>query len=177
MESNNIAGGEKRPKYSYDLIIITLLSIIIFIISANYDILETVVGFTHKHEGWQLDELITVLLFLVLVLTFYSLKRWRELVVVNREMEQKNNELRRAFGEIKQLKGIFPICASCKKIRDDKGYWHQVELYIRDHTDAEFSHGLCSECMSKLYPEVADQGDSLKKLNNLGNRGVTNTGK
>lgn len=45
------------------------------------------------------------------------------------------------------------ICASCKKIRDDKGYWEQVEVYIRDHSEAEFSHGLCPECMKKLYPD------------------------
>ncbi len=46
-----------------------------------------------------------------------------------------------------------PICASCKKIRDDQGYWQQVEVYIRDHSDAEFSHGICPDCMAELYPK------------------------
>jgi len=46
-----------------------------------------------------------------------------------------------------------PICAGCKRIRDDKGYWHQVEAYISDHSEAAFSHGLCAECLAKLYPE------------------------
>jgi len=56
--------------------------------------------------------------------------------------------------ENKTLKGFLPICASCKKIRDDKGYWNQIESYIRDHSEAEFSHGICPECIEKLYPEL-----------------------
>ena len=51
------------------------------------------------------------------------------------------------------LRGILPICAHCKKIRDDQGYWSQAEVYVRDHTEAEFSHGICPECIEKLYPE------------------------
>jgi hypothetical protein len=55
--------------------------------------------------------------------------------------------------ENKRLKGILPICARCKKIRDDKGYWEEVATYIRDHSEAEFSHGICPDCMAELYPE------------------------
>ena len=61
-------------------------------------------------------------------------------------------ELQKTLAEVKTLKGIIPICTSCKKIRDDKGYWNQVEAYIRDHSDAEFTHGICQECVEKLYP-------------------------
>jgi transcriptional regulator with GAF, ATPase, and Fis domain len=61
-------------------------------------------------------------------------------------------ELQKALKQVKQLSGLLPICASCKKIRDDKGYWNQIESYIRDHSEAEFSHGICPECMKKLYP-------------------------
>ena len=63
-------------------------------------------------------------------------------------------ELNIAIDEIKTLKGIIPICASCKKIRDDKGYWSQIELYIKNHTEADFSHSICPECAKKLYPEI-----------------------
>jgi DNA-binding NtrC family response regulator len=63
-------------------------------------------------------------------------------------------QLERSLKEIKQLRGILPICASCKKIRDDKGYWTQVEVYISDHSDTEFSHGICPDCAHKLYPEL-----------------------
>jgi len=60
-------------------------------------------------------------------------------------------ELQNSLAEIKMLSGLLPICASCKKIRDDKGYWNQIEGYIQTHSDAKFSHGMCPECSDKLY--------------------------
>jgi len=62
--------------------------------------------------------------------------------------------------EIKTLRGIIPICSSCKNVRDDKGYWQQVEAYIRDRSEADFSHGICPECMEKLYPEFVQKSRS-----------------
>lgn len=62
--------------------------------------------------------------------------------------------LEKALGEVKTLRGILPICSFCKKIRDDKGYWDQVEVYVRDRTDADFSHSICPDCMAKHYPEI-----------------------
>jgi PAS domain S-box-containing protein len=64
-------------------------------------------------------------------------------------------ELQSAIQQIKTLKGIVPICASCKKIRDDKGFWEGVEIYVSKHTDARFSHGLCPDCIKRLYPELS----------------------
>lgn len=64
-------------------------------------------------------------------------------------------ELQEALDKVKTLSGFLPICASCKKIRDDQGYWNQVEEYIQKHSQAEFSHGICPDCMRSLYPEVA----------------------
>jgi hypothetical protein len=61
---------------------------------------------------------------------------------------------------IKRLQGMLPICASCKKIRDDKGYWNRIENYIAEHSEAEFTHGLCPDCMKKLY------GNSLSEDSN-----------
>jgi methyl-accepting chemotaxis protein len=69
------------------------------------------------------------------------------------EREELIAELREALAKVRTLSGMLPICASCKKIRDDKGYWTQIESYVRDHSEAEFSHGLCPECAKKLYPE------------------------
>ena len=66
--------------------------------------------------------------------------------------EKLIRELREALENIKTLKGLLPICASCKKIRDDKGYWNQIETYVATHSEAEFSHGLCPTCAEKLYP-------------------------
>jgi hypothetical protein len=70
------------------------------------------------------------------------------------ERENLIVELKDALKKVKMLKGLFPICASCKKIRDDKGYWNQIESYIRDHSEAEFSHGICPECAKKLYSDL-----------------------
>lgn len=72
---------------------------------------------------------------------------------VEREQEDLIQKLKDAFSEVKTLSGLLPICASCKKVRDDKGYWHQIEKYIERHSKAEVSHGLCRECARKLYPE------------------------
>lgn len=69
------------------------------------------------------------------------------------EQEKLYQELKDALGKVKVLSGMLPICASCKKIRDDKGYWKQIEAYIQDHSEAEFSHGICPECAKKLYPD------------------------
>ena len=63
-----------------------------------------------------------------------------------------HTKLKSALEEIRLLRGILPICCHCKKIRDDKGYWTQVETYIRDHSEAEFSHGICPDCVEKFYP-------------------------
>jgi PAS domain S-box-containing protein len=69
------------------------------------------------------------------------------------ERERLIVDLQEALGKVKILSGLLPICASCKRIRDDAGYWTQVEVYIRDHTDVQFSHGICPECAKKLYPD------------------------
>ncbi len=69
------------------------------------------------------------------------------------ELENVVVELQQALRQVRKLSGFLPICASCKKIRDDKGYWQQIEQYITDHSEALFSHGLCPGCAKKLYPQ------------------------
>jgi PAS domain S-box-containing protein len=68
-------------------------------------------------------------------------------------LEKERDNLLQALKEIKTLAGLLPICSSCKKIRDDKGYWNQIESYISEHSKAEFSHGICPECARRLYPD------------------------
>jgi PAS domain S-box-containing protein len=69
------------------------------------------------------------------------------------EREQLLSELQQALANVKTLSGLLPICANCKKIRDDKGYWNQIESYISEHSEAVFSHGICPECTKQLYPD------------------------
>lgn len=79
------------------------------------------------------------------------------LIVAMDELEKKNLQLEQSLSEVKTLRGILPICSSCKKIRDDKGYWNQVEHYFKEHTDVQFSHGLCPDCSRKLYPSMFNE--------------------
>ncbi|MFZ2630494.1 MAG: response regulator transcription factor [Desulfosalsimonadaceae bacterium] len=79
-------------------------------------------------------------------------------------LADKIAELGRALSQIKTLRGIVPICANCKKIRNDAGYWQQVEVYIHNHTEADFTHGICPECMKTLYPEFTqDEAERQEK--------------
>jgi len=70
------------------------------------------------------------------------------------ERERLIGELQDALSNVKTLSGLLPICAACKKIRDDSGYWNQIESFVRAHTEAEFSHGICPECMRTIYPDI-----------------------
>jgi PAS domain-containing protein len=72
------------------------------------------------------------------------------------ELRRTIDDLGRALSEVKRLSGLLPICAHCKKVRDDKGYWSQVEEYLEAHSEATFSHGICPECLRMLYPQFAE---------------------
>lgn len=106
----------------------------------------TIVGFYSSPPGGELWKVLanrTLALFAVWVVAVLSIQR--------RNMHE---EKEKALQEVKILSGFLPICASCKKIRDDQGYWNQIESYIRDHSEAEFSHGICPDCAKKLYPDL-----------------------
>lgn len=70
-------------------------------------------------------------------------------------LREKNKELKKAMDEIVELSGLLPICSSCKNIRDDKGYWNQIESYLSEKSGIEFSHSICPDCAKKLYPKYA----------------------
>jgi PAS domain S-box-containing protein len=79
------------------------------------------------------------------------------------ERGQLLHELQLALSNVKTLSGLVPICSCCKKIRDDRGYWTQVERYLAQHTGAQFSHGICPDCMKELYPEYTE-GNGMEHL-------------
>jgi len=109
--------------------------------------------------------------FLIVVFLLSSVRSWgyelarrveERTALLAKEIEERKRteaerevviaELRDALSNVKHLRGLLPICASCKRIRDDQGYWNDVEEYIRKHTEADFTHGICPDCMNKLYP-------------------------
>jgi two-component system, response regulator PdtaR len=81
-----------------------------------------------------------------------------EMAFWKHEMEESRRklalELKEALAKVKMLSGLLPICATCKKIRNDEGYWEQIEVFIRDHSEAEFSHGMCPDCTEALYSSI-----------------------
>ena len=101
--------------------------------------------FWHSYIIFSLVICILLILIVVFSLRMDKAAKERENIIL---------ELQDALAEVITLRGIIPICASCKKVRDDKGYWSQIESYIRDHSEADFSHGICPECAKKLYPDL-----------------------
>lgn len=92
--------------------------------------------------------------------------RYRFSDMLRREREELLDEkanLEKALKQIKTLRGLLPMCASCKKIRDDSGYWKQIEAYLYEHSDAKFSHGICPDCAKKLYPNIKIYDDAGKE--------------
>ena len=101
--------------------------------------------------------LFSLALVLAIVVVMLLLKENNAIAERKRSEEDQKSlivELQKALAEVKTLSGMLPICASCKKVRDDKGYWQQIESYVLDHSDAKLSHSICPACARKLYPEL-----------------------
>jgi PleD family two-component response regulator len=81
---------------------------------------------------------------------------------LQKQLAQRVCELEDALAQVRTLRGLLPICASCKKVRDDQGYWHDVEEYLHEHAHVDLSHGICPDCFQKLYPEYVDSDDAPK---------------
>ncbi|VVS93439.1 ABC transporter substrate-binding protein [Desulfoluna spongiiphila] len=93
-------------------------------------------------------------------LCFYNRRMRAEIcrrIQSEEEREQLITELTQALEEVRELNGLLPICSSCFKVRNDKGYWEKLESYIESHTKARFSHGICTECMKERYPYLFDE--------------------
>ena len=131
-----------------------------------------------KQINWLLIFQISIIIIIIVFFLFWHNRKLKtivktktqELKVLNEDLERKvikrtkeltdlNYKLENTIEELKTLRGIIPICASCKKIRDDSGYWNRIEAYIAKHSMAEFSHSICPDCIKKLYPELGDKDD------------------
>ncbi len=111
----------------------------------------TILGFYTSPPGGELWQVIvnrSLALFAIWVVAILSVQR-----------KMIHEEKERTLSKVKILNGLLPICTSCKKIRDDKGYWEQIESYISQHSEADFSHGICPDCVKKLYPEIELDSD------------------
>jgi hypothetical protein len=95
-------------------------------------------------------------------LTEYSWIPMMLLMSTELSSKQWNAELQQALGQVKKLSGLLPICSSCKKVRDDEGYWRQIDSYIRDHSEAHFSHGFCPDCARKYFENFYSEVEKVQ---------------
>ena len=131
-----------------DLVIILFVASLLFLLASTIHMFKRFAEWHQKHGIAPIDELIIVLAALAFAFAIFSWRRWRE--------------LQEAQANLKSLRGLLPICASCKKIRDDKGYWNQLEAYIQNNSDAKITHGICPDCMKKLYGDFLEEGNDSK---------------
>jgi hypothetical protein len=128
------------PQRSFTYVVAVLASIL------------TLIGFFYSPPGGELWKVLFnrgLALFAIWVTASLGLQR----KISEEKREKAVREREKALEELKILRGYLPICAACKKIRNDAGYWTQIEAYIRDHSEANFTHSICPECSKKLYPE------------------------
>ena len=119
--------NKKNTKVLIDLAIIGALAIITYVAAGTYDILEKIVEFSRQYESYEIDEIITVFIVVVFCLCVFSYRQWQEAIQTQRSIAQRNRKLKEAQAEIKQLKGIIPICSCCKNLRNSAGYWQIAE--------------------------------------------------
>ena len=123
--------------------------------------------FINSHKDLPLVAYLNVIIFILWIVAlsmYYEITRADTEDALVRDIEERhkkeeelrliNQNLQDALDHIKALRGLLPICASCKNIRNDKGYWEQIEVYIRDRSESEFSLSICPDCAKKLYPEL-----------------------
>jgi hypothetical protein len=154
----------KQPLPLLELLGIIMLAVVGVVLAHYINLFEILYQWSRGHEEWQLDEVFTAFIVFTIGLSIFSWRRWREQVREHDElirlMAEKTKmiiELQEAADKIKVLRGFLPICAHCKKIRDDEGYWQQVEKYISEHSEAQFSHGICPSCAKEHYAELLSE--------------------
>jgi hypothetical protein len=140
-----------------------LIALSTLILMSGYEIIKQLI---HPEIGIWESHIVTII-FSALVSTlvaYFALIKYEKInrrlndeIIEHKRLEEEREklimELQRAIDNVKTLSGFLPICASCKKIRDDQGYWNQIESYLHEHTDIDFTHSICPDCAKKLYPQ------------------------
>jgi hypothetical protein len=154
-------GSESKPSYAHPFRILLLLAASMFITEVLITFLFSLFPLmTPVQEGILDSSLLLMFIVPLLYVFFYRpfLLDIKERKKVEKEKEATIVELKKAMDEIKILKGLIPICAKCKKARDDAGYWQHIETYISERSEAEFTHSLCPGCAKELYPGLIYPG-------------------
>jgi hypothetical protein len=145
----------------------TLITSLVPIYAYETNELIAVLGLDITARDWNKKIILQCLLpagltIFIMLLTIFLFILNRDRQIIKMQYDKKHQiatELQQTLQHVKRLQGILPICVKCKKIRDDKGYWNRIESYIREHSEADFSHGICPECAKKLYPDYIDDDE------------------
>jgi PAS domain S-box-containing protein len=159
--NHKLAGGDVRTVEVYSWPVSLQGKEVLFSVIQDITLRKTAEAALRKRTtffiGFLSLGIVALLAVIAALLTIMRARRRAEAA-----LDEKSVRLQRALDEVKTLRGIVPICANCKKIRDDKGYWNQVERYISEHSEAKFSHSICPECLNKLYPEFVGEESGAK---------------
>jgi len=139
-------------------------------LAAAFDLYDRIFLWTRPLDPMGLDETVVVVFVAAVAVTCFVLRRVRDLRLEMTRRRQVEVELRDSLAQVRTLRGLLPICSQCKRIRDDDGYWHQVERYLSSNTDAEFTHGYCPGCEAKMTAEI----DGLPDLSPDADSSATN---
>ncbi len=146
-----------RPDPGLAILFLILPTVLAFILSTHFDLLEKLVMLSREHEHLELDEFIIAALTLGFALMIVIIRQTSRYKRAYGHLAETYHRYHRSQLEIQRLKGILPICSSCKKISNDTGAWEQLEVYISEHSEADFSHGMCPDCAKRHYPEYYEE--------------------
>jgi hypothetical protein len=147
----------KEKLFFYPIIAVEMVLASLFLVVRAFWVLTAPNFLLFMESPVQAGFFVSVLVLeIVIILSFILLNSERlekELLAADEDLHTKIGQLEKAMSEVRTLSGLLPICANCKKICDDKGSWHEIEEFIHDRSEADFSHGICPECAKALYPE------------------------
>jgi hypothetical protein len=152
------AGENMSTRFKRDLLIIGCGAVLVFALSAYFDLFNTIIGWIYSHNTWQLDEFFTVAACLIVAGVIFAWRRQKELLQNIRQREKVEGEnarlvpeLERALDAAARLRKILPVCPACKRVRDAHGDWLPLEMYMEVYYMARLNDGLCPGCAREAY--------------------------
>lgn len=136
-----------RRKAKIDLAVLAVLTLLLYGSLSVFHVLSHLYTWGTEHEGWQLEHVATFFAVLTVMFAVYATRRWLD---ARREMHRREV----AESQLHVLRGILPICSHCHRIRTEEDEWVTMDRYVRKHSDADFSHGICPDCLVEHYPDV-----------------------
>lgn len=135
-----------------DYSLIAVICVAAFSFARQYEVYARKAAWASRYEHFEIDEMRAAFIALAFCLEVFAFRRWRESADAQKKLRQKNKELQSALAEIKELRGIMPVCSSGSKNRDDKGYGNKLEHYLHNPARARMIHRVCPDCLHRHYP-------------------------